>query len=361
MLRVLYLGENWFGSCARACCYALRRASCDVQDIDIQTLMPQWRQPSNRVVARLFRSRIIREYNDSILDSAAQFRPDILLAFKGTFVNSSTLDQLRSSGIALYNYYPDTSPSAHGKHLASSIRGYDCVFYTKKFWGTSVPEGLGGRHLVYVPHGYDADVHRPLPLDSTDTQLYGNKVLLVAGHTAEKECLLSELMRRRPDIDLQIFGPRWVEFCRSPNLRACTRGVPLYGSQYAKAIAAAAICLGIMSGKVQGVTQGDETTTRSFEIPACGGFMLHERTAELLEQYEEGREVACFGSVEELAAKIDYYLAHPDERKAIARAGHLRCVPAYSYDQRMADILEYHAQRCDGTVGNYLSQTIRAS
>jgi len=215
--------------------------------------------------------------------------------------------------------------------------------------------------MVYVPHGYDADVHRPLPLDSKDTQLYGNKVLLVAGHTPEKEHLLSELMRFRPDIDLQIYGPRWTEFSRSPNLRLCTRGVPLYGSQYSKAIAAAAVCLGIMSGKVRGVTQGDETTTRSFEIPACGGFMLHERTSELLEQYEEGHEVACFGSVEELAEKIDYYLAHPEERKAIAHAGHLRCVPAYSYDRRMAEILNYHTARCGGTEENALAQTMRAS
>src|SRR5579864_1083762 len=361
MLRILFLGENWFGSCARACCYALRRAGYDVQDIDIQTLMPQWRQPSNRVITRLLRSRIIREYNDLILDSAAQFRPDILLAFKGALVCSSTLDDLRSSGVALYNYYPDTSPSAHGKHLTSSICGYDCVFYTKKFWGTSVPQELVGRRLVYVPHGYDADVHRRLPLDSRDSQLYGKKVLLVAGHTPEKERLLSELMRFRPDIDLQIYGPRWTELGRSPNLRPCTRGVPLYGSQYSKAIAAAAICLGIMSGKVQGVTQGDETTTRSFEIPACGGFMLHERTAELLEQYEEGLEVACFGSVKELAEKIDYYLAHPDEREAIARAGHRRCVPAYSYDRRMAQILDYHVEHCDRTVKNASAQTMRAS
>ena len=37
MLRILFLGENWYGSCARACCYALRRLGCDVTDIDVQT------------------------------------------------------------------------------------------------------------------------------------------------------------------------------------------------------------------------------------------------------------------------------------------------------------------------------------
>jgi spore maturation protein CgeB len=361
MSRVLYLGENWFGSCARACCFALRRAGCDVLDIDIQTMMPQWRSPGNRVIARLLRPRIIQEYNDLILESAEHLRPDFLLAFKGSFVKSSTLAELRSSGIALYNYYPDTSPSAHGKLLAASIQAYDCIFYTKRFWATSPPKGLEGSRMVYVPHGYDPDVHRPLSLDFSERQLYEQRVLLIAGHTPEKERLLSALISLKPKINLHIYGPRWAELASSPNLRPYIRGVPLLGSQYAKAVAAAAICLGIMSGKVQGVAQGDETTTRSFEIPACGGFMLHERTGELLEQYKEGLEVACFGSVEELADKVDYYLAHPEERKAIARAGHLRCVPAYSYDRRMADILHYHSESFDRSVKNDLAQTVRAS
>jgi spore maturation protein CgeB len=70
--------------------------------------------------------------------------------------------------------------------------------------------------------------------------------------------------------------------------------------------------------------------------------MLHERTPELAELFEEGKEVACFGSVEELAEKVDFYLAHPEERERIAAAGHRRCVPAYSYEERMRRLLAYH-------------------
>ena len=112
-----------------------------------------------------------------------------------------------------------------------------------------------------------------------------------------------------------------------------------FGDQYVRVLRAARINLAIM-----GITPEvhDQTTTRTYEIPACGGFMLHERTPELLEIYEEGHQVACFSSVEELASKINYYLAHPQERDAIARAGHARCVPAYSYDSRVKEILDYY-------------------
>ena len=344
-LRILYLGENWYGSCARACCYSLRRAGCDVTDIDVQTIVPQWRRRSNRAIIRLLHSRIVREYNQLILDTAARVQPDILFAFKGSFAESRTLEILRQSKVTLYNYYPDTSPTAHDPYLAESIRAYDCIFYTKKFWAKNLPEVLEGRRLVFVPHGYDPEVHRPLPLDQEDISRYGHDVTIVATHTAYKEHLLSELVRRLPEIDLHIYGNGWRERSRSPELRPCIHGFALCGSEYAKSIRASRICLGIMSGKVKGVTQGDETTTRTFEIPACGGFMLHERTPEVLELYQEDKEVACFGSLEELAEKIQFYLAHPREREAIARAGHERCVPAYSYDNRVKEILGYHGSR----------------
>jgi spore maturation protein CgeB len=110
---------------------------------------------------------------------------------------------------------------------------------------------------------------------------------------------------------------------------------------YSKIIAASRINLAIMGVSKLAL---DETSTRTYEIPAVGGFMLHQRSPELLELFGEGKEVATFGSVQELAEKIDYYLAHPEEREATAAAGHRRCVPAYSYDVRMEYILGYYRQ-----------------
>jgi hypothetical protein len=338
-IRILFLGENWYGSCARACCHALRRLGCDVTDIDAQTIIPQWRQRSNRAIARLLQPCIVREYNQLILERASQIRPDILLAFKGTAVTATTLSKLRSSGIALYNYFPDTIPSEQGSTLAEAIREYDCVFYTKKFWSANPPEGLGKRPLVFLPHGYDPEVHRVLELDARDISELTHDVTVVASHTLYKERLLRELVRLMPDLDLHIYGERWTDPPRAPELRRHIRGMALTGTTYAKAIGAARINLAITSWT--GRIEVDETTTRTFEIPACGGFMLHERTSELLELYEESKEVGCFGSVEELASKIEYYLAHPEERDAVARAGHARCAPAYSYDQRMKQFLTY--------------------
>jgi spore maturation protein CgeB len=70
----------------------------------------------------------------------------------------------------------------------------------------------------------------------------------------------------------------------------------------------------------------DQQTTRSVEIPACGGFMLAERTPEHLRMFAEGEEAEFFSSVEELAAKCRRYIDDSAARESIARRGHERCI-----------------------------------
>jgi spore maturation protein CgeB len=147
-------------------------------------------------------------------------------------------------------------------------------------------------------------------------------------------------MKISPKLDLRIWGNGWSR-CKSERLKPHIQGWAPFGDQYIRAVQATRINLGIM-----GITAEvhDTTSTRTYEIPACGAFMLHERNEEVLGLYEEGREIACFDSAEELAEKIDYFLGHPEERIKIANAGYARCVPAYSYDNRMAEVLRFHRE-----------------
>ena len=344
-LRVLYLGPNWYGSCARACSASLRRLGCDVHVIDPQTVFPQLRRLTSRVLLRLFSNALANEYNELILDAATWFRPDMLLAFKGIYVKSLTLRALTQRGIPTYNYYPDENPFAHDALSAESLFAYDCVFYTKRYWEKE-PFITRFKNRLFIPHGYDPEIHKPHSIRSDEFAEYGRDVAVVGSYSPYKEQVLDNLLSLMPSLDLAIWGRGWNESCRSRRVLSFVRGYAINGAAYAKVLSTVRINLALMSRPIRrGVRRHDETSTRTYEIPACGGFMLHERSGELQGIFEEDKEVVCFDCPVELAQKIEHYLAHPSERDSVARAGYLRCVPAYSYDARVSQILSWHIQR----------------
>lgn len=73
--------------------------------------------------------------------------------------------------------------------------------------------------------------------------------------------------------------------------------------------------------------------------------MLAQRTQEQLRFFQEGVEAAYFDDVEELREKIEYYLAHEDEREAIAKAGYEKVTKeGHSYVDRMRRVLEVYQE-----------------
>lgn len=83
---------------------------------------------------------------------------------------------------------------------------------------------------------------------------------------------------------------------------------------------------------------GEQIKGRNFEVPGCGGFMLTGTSEDLDAYYHYDREIACFDSTPQLITKIQYYLAHEDERAAVARAGYERTLREHTYLHRFADI-----------------------
>lgn len=339
-LRIVVEGEMWNGSTPLACARGLRALGHTVAELNSSQVFPQWRSLALRALLRALEPFQIREYNDRVVRFCEEFRPHLFLTVKGLYLTTGTLDRLRSLQIALYNFYPDTSLSTHRHGLRQTIQHFDCVFVTKHFQVRDAAE-WEVRDCRYVPHGYDPYIHRPLPICEAEKVRRGAPVLFTATHTNYKEKLLAELVDRLPGLEIKIYGNGW-DRCRSSNIRSFVQGWAPTGDEYSSILQCAAINLAIMSGPVTGASQGDEVSTRTFEIPACMGFMLHERTPELKTFFEEGREVACFESPRELAEQISFFLGKPELRNEIAAAAYKRSVPAYSYEARVKQILSYH-------------------
>lgn len=71
---------------------------------------------------------------------------------------------------------------------------------------------------------------------------------------------------------------------------------------------------------------------RALDIMGAGGFLLSNYQPELAEYFVDGQEVVLFESMEDMLAKVDYYLQHEEERKEIAYRGWKKVQEAFSYD-----------------------------
>jgi spore maturation protein CgeB len=214
---------------------------------------------------------------------------------------------------------------------------YDWILTTKSYGVADLARELGVVRASFLPHCYDPETHFPALLDVEEARLYGCDSAFVGSWSPKKEQLLRIARERLPRLAMKIWGNGWE---RATTLAGATMRRPVLGREYAKAIAGAKIDIALLTHAMGEASSGDLTTTRTFEIPAIGGFMLHERTAEAQSLFAEGRDCAMFGDGAELAEKIAYYLARPQERLAIARVGHARCLAdGHSADDRAASVI----------------------
>ena len=74
---------------------------------------------------------------------------------------------------------------------------------------------------------------------------------------------------------------------------------------------------------------------RLFEATGNGALLITDYKENLDQLFEIGKEVVAYRTPEECAALVQYYLAHPEEAEAIARAGQARTLRDHTYAKRM--------------------------
>lgn len=339
-LRILAYARSSFGTDDDALVRAFRRRGCSVTTLDDEyVLFPRWRSRKLWFLRRLLRSSLVRETSEMFLRMADVIEPHLVFVFKGQGVGRSAVERLKARGCIAVLFHPDASFFSHGPVLAAALESYDWVFTTKalnlEFLRT---RGVG--QVSYLPSFYDPDLHRPTDLTPEDQRRHGCDVCLIANHSPKKEAWVAALAESRPSFRIRVWGSGWGHVKSLPLRRAVT-GMPLYGTEAVKAIRAAAINLGLLVERQPGSPSGDLTTARTFQIPASGGFMLHEDNEELRRFLDPEHDCASFVDIEELRDAVDMYLRWPGERHRRADSGRNRILrDGHASDDRVLAILE---------------------
>lgn len=323
-----------------------RRMGHSVRAVNEQEYLPSWRSWPLRMLRRLLRTRIVEDYNQALLREARILRPDLLFVFKGALIKAETLRAVRKMGTVCIQFYPDTGFRAQSPQLWDAIPEYDWFFSTKPAHVEELRASHGYDRVSFLAHGFDLETHKPVSTNQRDVKDYSCNVSFIGNVSNKKRNTMEVLLKREDDLDVAIWGPTaWIR--DGGVLARAYRGSPVFGLEYAKAIQLSKINLGLLfEGNADGASP-DILTARSFEIPGAGGFMLHERTDVAEEHFEDGTECVLFSDHDEMIDNIHYYLAHDDERLAIAAAGRQRCLDSgYSTDDRARVIIaKFHELR----------------
>jgi spore maturation protein CgeB len=349
-LLIGFLGADWWGSDARALASEFRRDGHLLVERHYEDHFPtRWRSTPLRLLRRCCLGLMSADYNRAIRELLKVEALDFLLVFKGMLLEHATLQEFVAQRIPAYCVYPDVSFVDHGKNIWSCLPLYDCVFTTKSFHVEDRRVQQAAKTLKLVNHGFDPEVHRPVELRADILKCYAADVSFVGVHSPKKEAILDALVQQIPNLRLRIWGTNWER--ASPRLRKMWEGRGAYGDEVAAVYVASKINLGLLSEAGGGTAAGDRTTARTWQIPACKAFMLHEDTPEVRKAFEPGREIGVFSDPNDLMSKVRYYLDHEQARESIAEKGYRRSMAGpYSYRSMAQEVIAFHRNQMRATV-----------
>lgn len=316
--RLLYFGQASWGCTSLQRFNALAEVVGETYLVDSRLVFPDkgaGRSIFKSIQGRIGHGPLIKLTEKLLLKEVIRFAPDTVWVDGGFLVSARILAQLKSRGIRLIHYTPDSisAPGMSNRCFRSAINRYD-VLITTKSQDLDYYEKNRAKKTLFTYQGFDPSTHTVPEFNQGDLEQFQSDVVFV-GHYMKRRHHFLEHLSAHSSANIALYGTGWDNNRLSPSLRAAVRG-PAYGDQYAKAIRYTGISLGFLNTEVK-----DTFTTRTFEIPACGGFLLAERTPDHQKLFEEGVEAEFFDSPEELLQKTEYYLQQVDKRIQIAKNG----------------------------------------
>jgi len=257
---------------------------------------------------------------------------DLVFVYKGTLLKPDYIDFIRekNKNIKIVCFNPDNPYNSNScnQNIVDSIKKYDKYF----IWSKQLKKKIKDKESIptyYLPFAADLELHNKTYFNNLDTK-YG--VTFIGNWDEEREKWLSEIKNKQK---LILFGNNWSFKLKSKELLKCASGA-IINNEFVKVAQQSIINLNILR-----IQNKNSNNMRTFELPASGGFCLHEYSEEVEELFEEGKEIEFYRNSQELNDKIDFYINNPESAKKIAENGYNRLISSnYTYDKRVDQILE---------------------
>jgi spore maturation protein CgeB len=325
-LHVLFLGANGGNALKRA--QALKRLGHEVVSIDPYSLFP-FKNFIGRLIyyagAPLIESYLKKRIGPIIKN----YSFDVTFVDNGELIGSNVLKVIKKVSPLVINYNNDDPFGSRDKNkwqlYLKAVPYYDLLAVVRP---VNVPEAYsrGAKRVLQVYMAVD-ELDGPREITFEDRIRLSHEVLFIGTWMPERGLFLVELIKA--GLPLAIYGNDWQKAPEWPTLRSTWQGPAIYGDDYIKALQLAKISLGLLSKGNR-----DLHTTRTFEIPYCGGLLCAERTSEHLQLYQEDVEAVYWNDVTECIKICKTLLENEEKRREIAEKGRVRCLKNGIFNER---------------------------
>ncbi len=340
-LAILFVGQTVPGSRTFQRINALRELGHNVEVVPTNLPGARYEDKPDLMTRLRYRLRFPKDVANAglaILNKMSEHPYNILWLERAVEIGPKVLHGAKKSNpnLRIIWYAEDDMMNPHHRtrQVEAAMPFYDLWVTTKSF--NAMPKevpSFGVKNILFINNSFDETLHRPTQVSGQDKIDFGADVSFVG--TYEKERGDSLVYLAEQGVQARVWGNGWM------NLKGKVAGLkiegrPAYDDEYIKVISASKINLCFLRRENR-----DLQTCRSIEIPACGGFMLHERNNEMVALLRENQEAAYFESDQELYAQCENWLSDDQARAAISAKGFSRIISgSFSHSKRLQEILE---------------------
>jgi len=325
-MRVLVLGPVFPDSFARNVAVTLQDMGHDVRALGA------WRPPdwlpyaARHALMAASRRGWIGGGSRPLLSTVRRFDAELVLNCYTDLSPEAVAHLRRQSGSRLVAWFPDHVGNLQRQYLVAAP--YHAVFSKSPTIVHLLRQQVGSA-AFHLPECCNPKWHRRVTLTASEQALYSCEVATAGNLYYYRAHVLEALS----DHDLKIWGTGFPPWLESP-LRRRHQGRFVAELEKAKALNAAKIVVNTLHPAEVG-----SVNARLFETAGCGAFQITEHRDCLAEYFEPETEVVTFRSRRELKEKVEYYLAHDTERRAIADRAYARAHRDHTYEKRLQELL----------------------
>jgi spore maturation protein CgeB len=263
----------------------------------------------------------VLRFNRDLLALAARERVQIAILDKALPLQPKTLRRLRQSGVFCIDFVIDDPLGPRNdpgwRLYRRTVPGFDLTGVQRDA-NLEEYRKAGAKEVVRIQTSFERTVHYPPPAGWNDARR-DRLVSFIGTPYDDRADFLTRLWRAGAPVEISGSRPHWLAALPPDAFASTFRIGELIGDAYREAIWRSRINLAFVTH-----SNRDQVAQKAFEITACGGFLLAERTPGHQACFREDEEAVFFSGLDECRAKIDRYLNDEPARAAIAAAGQRR-------------------------------------